>query len=831
MSLPIHEIERDLLRLLNEGNRLVLTAPTGSGKSTRVPGMLRRLEGFQGEVVVLQPRRLAARLLARRVAAEMGVGVGEEVGYQTRFDSLVSQRTRIRFVTEGVFLRLLASAPDLPGFGAVILDEFHERHVAGDLALGLVKLLQESRRPDLKLVVMSATLAVEPITQYLDCRWLCAGGRLHPVDVSYLERPEGRPCWDLAGREVRLLLSETDAGHILVFMPGRYEIERTLERLSSVSQAGKVDLFPLYSTLPAEQQDLAVDPGGGRKVIVSTNVAETSITIEGVSAVVDSGLVRMARFSSLRSMNVLNLERVSASSAEQRAGRAGRTGPGRCVRLWSRLEQNNLRKQDAPEVLRLDLVDALLQLKSFGVVPQEFPWLGPPDEQSLSEGLKTLELLGALDSSGGLTPVGRQLAVLPMHPRLGRLLLEAGALGCLRQGALWAALASERNIFLPDGKPRFEHPEGSPLCSDFLVLEEAMSAASRAGFGSERCRQMGLSGEACRVVARTQARFLEGVATAGLKDGKRADPAGLGKALLAAFVDHVAALRSEGAMVYESYRSGRGVLTPDSPVAGCAIVAPVELHESSGARGATSRFGLATRIDPEWLETLYPERMSTKEEVMWDEAGRQVLRQRQRRFDHLVVKSEDAGAPDPGEAAAILSQRIMAGQLRLKSWDDEAEAWLSRVRCVAAWFPERRLIIFDDSDMRMVLEEFCMASPKYSRLENLPFLPALKSALSWNDRQFVERMAPERILLPRGWRMKMRYEASGRAIGRAKIQDLYDLTETPTVADGRHKVLLEILAPNFRPVQTTDDLAGFWANWYPKIRKQLSRRYPKHEWR
>ena len=831
MTLPINEIKSQLIETLKGGNRAILAAPTGSGKSTQVPGMLLGLGEMEGGVVVLQPRRLAARLLARRVAQERGSTVGREVGYQTRFDSKVSSETRILFVTEGLFLRLLENDPQLSRFGAVVLDEFHQRHLAGDLALGIVKRLQETVRPDLKLVIMSATLDVRRLAPFLDCPVLETEGRLHPVTESYLERPEDKPVWQAAARQVRQLLKTTSSGDLLVFMPGRYEIGRTVEELKEVASRSAVGVYPLYSGLPLAQQLEAVEPGSGRKVIVATNVAETSITIEGVSHVVDAGLVRMARFDAGRGMDVLNLERISASSASQRAGRAGRTGPGHCVRLWTRLEQNNLRKHDVPEVLRLDLASAMLQSLALGVRPQDFPWLDQPDPGRMKQSLSTLHLLGAVDSQGRLTDAGRKLALLPMHPRLGRLLLEAGARGCLDQAALWAALIAERSILVVGEKPRFEHPDDSAIASDFLILEEALAAAGRARFDSRKCKAMGLHGDACRQVAKAHKQFITEARQAGLDTREKASPQAMGRAVLAAYADHLSALVSAEAGVYESYGSGRGKLSPTSAVAGAQLVVPAVLHESSNRRGASSSFSLATRIERAWLEDLFPGRLRREEAVVWDDVNKLVVKRNQLCFDHLVVFSEDAGAPDPGEAAVLMADRILAGQMHLKAWDDAVKSWIERVRFVSRWFPERGLLAYDNDDMRIILEEFCSASPRFAKLEKLLLLDNARSALSWADQQFVNKMAPERVKLPRGWRMKVRYEAGGRAIGQAKIQDLYDLADTPTVAGGRCKVLLEILAPNFRPVQTTDDLAGFWKNWYPKVKRQLSRRYPRHEWR
>lgn len=815
---------------MTAGNRAVISAPTGSGKTTQVPQMLLQSGLLEHGIVVLQPRRLACRLLARRVAAEMGCNTGEQVGYRTRHDSKVSAATRISFMTEGFLLRLLLGEPDLPQFSAVILDEFHERHLGGDIVLALLKQLQESSRPDLKILVMSATLDTGLVAGYLDCPLLEAGGRLHPVDVSYQDAPVEQPVWTSAARAVRDLVGIESEGDVLVFMPGAYEIRRTIEECGRFAATKSLALLPLYADLPAAAQDAAVGPNSRRKVIVSTNVAETSITIEGVRHVVDSGQVKVHRFDTRRGMNVLSLARVSRSSADQRAGRAGRTAPGTCLRLWSRHEQGRKAKDEVPEVQRLDLSETVLHLGFLGFrEAAEFPWLQPPSAESLTGAKALLASLGATDDAGALSTTGKAMVGLPMHPRLSRMLIEASKRGAAKRAALWAALVSERDLLTGSRGSGISHDAEER--SDFAALENALHAARSVSYDRRKCADMGLSASACRQVERTSKLFLSACRKAGLDTGGKDRFEDAVKSLLVAYPDHVAALRSKDHRVYELVGGRRCTLPAHSAAAGAELIVPVEVEDRGTGKGMKAVLSLATEVTLGWLDELFPGSVGETADVVWDEERQRVNSMSGATFEGLVVAPRFSTRVDAAAAEAMLAGKVMSGELRLAGWDDKVEAWIERTRCVAAWFPEKGLLTYDDDDKNVILLALCKGATAYAHIRKTPCLGEVKNALSWGDREFVEKMAPERVQLPRGYRMKIRYEAGGRAIGRAKIQDLYGLDETPKVGGGRHPVLLEILAPNFRPVQTTDDLAGFWNNLYPEVRKQLSRRYPKHEWR
>ncbi len=835
MTLPIHAVEDEIAARLSRGNRLVIVAPTGSGKTTQVPQILLRRVVAKGQVWVLQPRRLAARLLARRVAAEMGTVLGDGVGYQTRHDSRVGPHTRLRFLTEGLLLRLLRERPGLEGVDALILDEFHERSLALDASLGLVRRLQETRRPDLKLVVMSATIDAERVAAHLDCPVVNVEARAFPVEVGYLAHATAAPCWDLAAEALRGILQARRPGDVLVFLPGAYEIRRTLDAFrATAARAGESPaLLELHGDMPPERQDEALQPRAERRVIAATNVAQTSITVDGVRHVIDTGLARVHRFDPLRGVNSLRVEPISRAAADQRAGRAGRTAPGSCARLWTERQHRERAEQDEPEIRRVDLAGMWLDLRGLGVDrPESFEWLEPPEPARAEQAESVLRMLAAIDVAGRLTPAGETMAALPLHPRLARLLLEAAKTGALDHACRWAAYLGERDIL--DRRRARERARRSPEseASDFVVLDSAFADAAERGFRPDYCREAGIHASACREVERTAALYRRACRAAGLEsrpgEGRLEDLLG---ALLAAYPDHLAAQLHPGARGYELAGGRTASLDEASAVRDAPLVLAVEREERvSGKHRATSLW-LASRIDPAWVLERFPDRVEAAEETRWNAEARAVERVSGLRFDGLWIERTVRPEGDPDRAAAILVEQIRAGALRPERWDDAVDQWIERTRCTAAWFPDRGLPGYDESDLRVVLLEWCAGATRFNQVKDRPVLEPLKSALSWEDRQFVERMAPATIVLAGGRSMKLEYAVGRPPKGRAKIQDLYDTTETPRVAGGKVAVLLEILGPNFRPVQTTEDLAGFWERLYPEVRKELKRRYPKHEWR
>src|SRR4051812_11954481 len=545
-DLPIFELENSIVENLRAHSRLIIQAPTGSGKSTQVPQILldRGLLG-DGQVVVLQPRRLATRLLASRVASERKGRLGDEVGYQIRFENVTSPRTRIRFVTEGILLRQLIQNPDLRGISAILFDEFHERHLYGDITLARALSLQATSRPDLKLAVMSATLDTGLLEQYLaPCSILASAGRAFPVEIEYLPKPVGGddyPVWDLAADELKRLAGNTE-GDVLIFMPGKYEIGRTISAIRASRVSDRFVVLPLHGELPPAEQDAALARYEKRRAIVATNVAETSLTIDGVRVVIDTGLARIARFDPRRGINTLLVEKISRASADQRAGRAGRTAPGRCLRLWTEREHIDRAAQELPEVKRLDLAEVVLTLKASGVDDVAgFRWLEPPDPQALTRAEQLLVDLGAV-SSGGITDLGRRMLAFPVHPRYARMLLAADEHRCVPPIALIAALTQGRPLLRRlDGKQAREDRDdilGGETESDFFVLIRAFRFAENCRFDGQRCARLGINAGAAREAAQLCEQFLAIARDEGLNiQGGETKPGAIPRCILAGFPD------------------------------------------------------------------------------------------------------------------------------------------------------------------------------------------------------------------------------------------------------------------------------------------------------
>ncbi|HMN95410.1 MAG TPA: ATP-dependent helicase HrpB [Phycisphaerales bacterium] len=883
--LPILAHAEAIVASLAASNRLVLSAPTGSGKTTQVPQLLFRAGaaagldvsggagGSPGRIVVLQPRRLATRMVARRVADELGVELGGLVGYRTRHESMMSDATRIAFLTEGLFLRLLldrraaARGAELGDLACVVLDEFHERSVDADCVLGLVKRLQESTRPELRLVVMSATLDVDRLRGYLEAPAIAVEGRLHPVEIAHVRVRSPRPIWEQAAEATAALLERREGGpgasgadgkspsgraagageDVLVFMPGAFEINRTIQSLRRVVP-GDVELRALHGALPPREQDAAVgraaSGGRRRRVIVATNVAETSLTIEGIGAVVDSGLARIHRHDPARGINVLSVAPVSRASADQRAGRAGRLGPGRCIRLWPVGEHAQRAATTTPEIQRLELSGPLLQLAAMDLDAREFPWLDPPSEAAVAGGVNLLRRLGAIDADGRITDAGRRMVLFPVHPRLARFLVDAAQRGCFGRAAIWAALAAERDFFAvaPPARALLEWlPEGEPA-SDLVVRERLLLAAVDARFDPEFLRRHGLSDAGLRAVWRTveQIRSIARRARLppSLEDG---GGDGLVRSLLGAFADHIA-VKLDPARPHAAMAGRRRVvLDEESVLRRAGPLVALELREIGRGDTADVALGIACAVEEEWLQERFPDRFEVVVEDRWNakHSASEKVERRLLRLDEGELELgrrifTGSAAHDTASASAQLAEQIASGELRLRRWDDSVEAWLRRVRLVARLFPERGIIRFDPDDLRVVIAEIVGDATRLSAIEDRPVLDAFRGALSWSDARFVDEMAPEWLPLPSGRRLRIEYpEASEGSppIGRARIQELYGLDSTPTIAAGRQPIVIEILAPNHRPVQRTADLANFWKTLYPELRKELRRRYPRHEWR
>ena len=842
-DLPIFEIEQPLLESLTTQKRVVLTAPTGSGKSTQVPQML--LDGDllrAGQVTVLQPRRLPTRMLAAWVAKARNARLGGEVGYQMRLDNVTSPTTRICYVTEGVLLRRMLSDPELNGISAIVFDEFHERHLYGDITLARALQIQESTRPDLIILVISATLDVAPVQNYLyPCALLSSHGRAHPVAIEYLSQSSGdRPCWELAVRELGRLVREHPEGDALIFMPGAYEITRTVQA-ARARLGPEFVVLPLHGELPPDDQDAALARYDRRKVVVATNVAETSLTIDGVRLVIDSGLARIPRYDPYRGINTLLVEKISRAAADQRAGRAGRTAPGHCLRLWTAHEQEARPVQELAEVKRLDLSEVILTLKASGVGDvRTFRWLEAPDARALERAETLLTDLGALDDkTGAITVLGRRMLAFPAHPRYARMLLAAHEHGCVRPVALIAALTQGRDLLVRGQENRVENLNGDPFGggreSDFFALMRAWHYAERSGYHIERCRRVGIHAPAARQVEPLFEQFLRIAADEGLDIGaKPVGPDSVQRCVLLGFSDQLAKRLDAGSLRCELVHGRRGVLARKSIVkAPLFVVSEVREVQSAGSRSRALNvvLNLATAIKEEWLRELFPHDFGEIRAVIYDPTLGRVVARHEKRFRDLVLEEKLSDNPPAEEAARILAREVAAGRCSLEHWDESVEQWILRVNRLREWMPELALPAIKREDRAAMLERICHGAFSHSQIKDRPVLPVVKSWLSRQQQSWIDNHAPERIELPRGRTVKVVYSADGAPTIAARIQDLYGIKEAIWIANRRVAVRIEVLAPSNRPVQVTDNLSVFWRETYPKLKQELQRKYPKHDWR
>ena len=787
--LPVDAVLPELLGALARAGAVVLQAPTGSGKTTRVPPALLDA-GIEGEIVVLEPRRLAARLAAEHVARERGEAVGETVGYTVRFDDRRGPRTRLRYVTTGVLLRGLPERPDLRGIGALVFDELHERHLDDDLLLAWARRLRATSRPDLRIVAMSATLDPAPVAAFLGAEVVRSEGRTFPVTIEHAARLDTRPLSAQVASTVRRIVEEGLDGDVLVFLPGVDAIERCRSACRAVAEEARLELVALHGSMSPEATRAALVPRPIRKVILATNVAESSVTLEGVAAVIDSGLHKVMRSSPWTGLSHLREEPVPRDSAEQRAGRAGRTRPGRCLRLYV---ESDLRSRPAcldPEVRRADLAPASLLLAALEA--EGLTWLDAPQEAAWTSARALLVALGALDARG-LTPPGRALLTLPLHPRLGVLLREATRLGHADAGALAAALLAE-DVRLPDGLPE----------SDSDVL--ALMAAFR-----ER---------------RLDAALRDRVARAAKDLGARGPPRGtweegdaVRRALLFALADRVARRKDRESFALVGGREVR--LDRRSTVREARFVVAID---AEGGQHPLVR--LCSAVEPDWLLDLPGDDLTEEVEVRWDEAAERVEASRTLRWRGLVLDASKVPSRGLAETTALLRRQArIAGAGRFADMDAVAQL---RDRRRFAHSVDPSVPTLDDEAILATLDALCEGAAGFRDLKDANLIAAL--SLDAKTRRRLDQLAPERVPLASGRHARVRYLPEGRPRVAAPVQHFFGMTDGPRLGDGRVPALLELLAPSGRPVQLTDDLAGFWVRTWPEVRRELRGRYPRHKW-
>jgi ATP-dependent helicase HrpB len=805
---PITEILPELLKALELRNVAVLQAPPGAGKTTRVPLALLDAPFLNGgRIVMLEPRRLAAVNAARFMASCLGEEVGKRVGYSIRFERKVSRETRIEVVTEGILTRRLQSDPLLEGVSAVIFDEFHERSLTCDLSLALCRDVQQGLREELRLLVMSATLDAEPVARLLGGAPLISSpGRQYPVGIRYLETDPSRRLVDTALAGVLKALSES-SGDILVFLPGAGEIRR-LERLLKERVGVGVLIAALYGDLPFAAQQQAILPADRRKVVLATNIAETSLTIEGVRAVVDTGFSRQLRFDPATGLNRLETLRISAASAEQRAGRAGRVAPGVCFRLWSEHTQKTLLPFTPPEIKVSELTPLALDFALWGIAdPASLSFLDPPPAAHLAEGRALLAELGALDSRGAITPLGKEMAALPMHPRLAAILVAAKKIGAVAVACTLAAILSERDILPRDSATVSE--------SDLLDRLDALDGP--------------LDPQGARTVHRVAAYFRKalGVAESG---GRAADAALVGELVMKGYPDRVARERSPGSGRYLMANGSGAQLSSRSNLRGREFIVAVDVEGGSGE----NEIHMASAVTLDAVRRDCAAALTRERRVFWDDREGRVVAREEERLGALLL-SERPVKPEVDEIGAALLEGIRSGPgIERLNWSDEAREFRNRVNFLRRELAHDELPDLSDHLLSASLEEWLLpylsGVRNLSQLERVDLLAPLKAMLSWQQQKLVDEGAPTHLAVPSGSRLRVAYPPEGAPFLSVKLQEMFGLAETPRVAFGRVPVLIHLLSPARRPIQVTADLRSFWNGAYKEVAKELRGRYPKHPW-
>ena len=847
LRLPIDDLLPEVKAALAAGRGAVIVAEPGAGKTTRVPLALLDESWLAGrKIVMLEPRRLAARHAARYMARSLGESVGETVGYRVRADARVGSRTRIEVVTEGVLTRMLQEDPALSDAGLVIFDEFHERSLHADLGLALCLQARELFREDLRIVVMSATLEAEPVAALLGgAPVLTSPGRSYPVETVYVShrsgalatagagfgglggRDSGIPAafWERDVVEVIMRALAEREGDALVFLPGMAEIRRVEERLREALEGRPVIVAPLHGALPQEAQDraLAPAPHGSRKVVLSTSVAETSLTVEGIRIVIDSGWMRVAKFSPRTGMTRLETVPVSRASADQRRGRAGRVAPGVCYRMWSEEDHARLAPANRPEILEADLAGLVLELAVWGVDdPGELAWLNPPPEAAWRQAKELLETLGALDGTGRVTEYGRRMAALGVHPRLAHMMLAAAEMGRARLACELAVLLGGRDVLRgeaardADIRRRIEAMRGKGDGADDKALA-MMREEARMLYR----RLIELQGQADAEndgVGRGPDAKAEGRGVSG-------DPDDCGILLAFAYPDRIGRRRPDGRYLLSG---GRGAVLPENqPLSRSEFLVAAELDDA----GADGLIRLAAPLDGDWMRAL--ERFIRREtEVRWDAESRAVRARERLRIGAVTLRETPAANPDPDAVAEALLAGVRESGLELLPWTRETRQFCQRAQFMRRLDPSWP--DFSEEALRDTLPEWLGPHVAGMRsaadLQRLDLRAALASRLTWEQRRWLDEWAPTHLTVPSGSRLPVDYSDPEGPVLAVRLQELFGLAETPRIAGGRVPVTLHLLSPAMRPVQVTRDLASFWRTTYAEVRKELKGRYPKHDW-
>ena len=800
-SLPIAGIADAVNRLLDRKTRLIVTAPPGAGKSTLLPLTILESLPRESKILMLEPRRLAARQVARRMAFLLGEPVGRTVGYRIRFEQCISHHTRIEVLTEGILTRMLIEDPTLEGVAAVLFDEFHERSLQSDAALTLTRQAQELLRPDLRIVILSATLDAAALSQALDAEAIASEGKMYPVQIHHL--PETEDPVTAVSQLIRQVHKETE-GDILAFLPGEAEIRRCKQHLGEA--LAPTHIRPLYGMLSNVEQQAAIAPSrpGERKVVLATPIAETSLTIEGVRTVIDAGLCKKLIFNPQSGLSHLETVRISRDMADQRTGRAGRVAQGTCYRLWSLATESRMAPTRTPEILDADLAPLVLAIAAWGEnQPERLPWLTPPPATHLAQAKRLLESLQAIDGQGRITPHGKRLSALPCHPRIAQML-------CRARNDVQKALAADIAAILEEKDPLAD-PEQSGL-------DLRIRALRRARTNNEKGRLIHTlrSAEQYRMLVHVD------------QDDSDPDPYEIGALTAAAYPERIGRTWPEGQGCFRLSGGELAAVGPADPLSGSEWIVAADL---SARKEGIGRIFLAAPVMAEDLRPLARER----DNVFWDSKSGRVIARREERIGGLLLSEKPLSEGVRVPALEVVCQAAVKEGTSMLDFNEDVQNLQRRVATAAAWHPELGL---PDLSTQAVLEKASAWLPAFAagmtttaELKKIDLCAALWSLLDYRQQQAVDELAPTHVTVPTGSRIRLEYRAGAEVpVLRVRLQECFGLLDTPRVDNGRRPILMELLSPGYKSVQLTSDLRSFWNGTYFEVRKELRRRYPKHAW-
>ncbi len=838
-DLPIFKSFNEIKSALSSSLNLILKSPTGSGKSIGLPLLLLNENIINGQILVVQSRRIAARFLAQRVAKITGTQLGDIIGYQVRFDDKTSPNTKIIYLTDGLLFRKILGDRLLSRVGLVIFDEFHERTIQMDASLALLCKIQHNQRPSLRLIITSATLAIENIKKYLgNCKCIQLSTREYPVQIEYKSLQNGEIMWKKISSEVKNCISKLD-GDLLIFAPGAYEITRIINEIQKAPWSKPFSVKALYGNMRISDQELALKNSNRRKIIVSTNIAETSLTVEGVRIVIDTGVAKKSSYDPIRGVNVLLPQPISKSAADQRAGRAGRTSPGYCLRLWGEKEHESRNEMEVPGINRLDLSEIYLNLCALGENPSLMSWLSSPSENSLKQAKNSLLSIGALTLHNKITEKGRNICQFPLNPRLSAALLLSDKLGCLPAFALSLAIIEERTPIIPkefkedivesflSGMIREKDLDRA---SDLRILLGAWAYAKNEDFSADRCKYVGIHANRCREAERMAIRYCR---IAGLQEFQFQFPKikDLVEVMILAFPNHLARTKNRGTMLYESIEGYNMHVSKYSAVQKADWVIALTLVEKPlrGKIGLEMEF--VTEVEDETIKKVLNSKIEKREDVVLHPTTRMVIKRKYNQLGTIIFDLKEHESLEKKDIQNAYSKELKCGNLKLKKWNVEVEQFISRLCFITKNYPEYGITEFDKDSKFILFDEMCKDAKSWKEIRNREVLPNLISLYSSEEVSLLNQAVPSTISLKNDKRSyKIKY-LNKEAFIRIKVQDLFDVKDHPRIVFGKHLVKLEILAPNNRCVQITENLNEFWGGSYLEIKKELAGRYPKHEWR